>query len=82
LSLHNLISSPNDEIVCYNGSNDLGNCTERSISREEMESMSRRSEHFFIELVKDGPEFDSKRSIDGGKGEFVHDEREAGGRGD
>ena len=74
-SLHNRIAHPNSDIIRDNRSHNLWDCTKRGISREEMEVMSRSSYNFLVKFVKDGPEFDSERTIDGWKGEFVHNSR-------
>ena len=45
---------------------------------KEMEIMSRCSDDFFVNFVKDGPEFDSEGPIDRWQWKFVHDYEEDG----
>lgn len=78
LSLHDRISNPNDDIIRCNSSHDLWNSTERGMARKEMEIMSRCSDDFFVNFVKDGPEFDSEGPIDRWQWKFVHDYEEDG----
>jgi len=70
--LHDRVSHVDGSIVGDDCARDFWDGTKRRVPGEEMEIVGRRSDDFFVEFVKDGPEFNAEWPVNCWKGEFVH----------
>jgi hypothetical protein len=72
LSLHQIVSTPNGNIVGNDCSHDFRDSTERGVSREKVKVMCWCTHDFFVAFVEDGPEVNAEWTVDGRPWNFVH----------